>query len=169
MVNLSKQHNWLLLAVIGMTLMVEGSAFANSEEQSTGIPIPLANGDKAYKEEGPAGFFMALLDNAVPDDAVSKTALYEQAAAVTEALRQAEGVYGGYKGIELIESIPIAESARVVYYMLKYESGPVYGALTVYKTDEGEIVTGFAVNTELHRVVPPDLVINRAQTSHLHD
>jgi len=162
-------HKWLLLAVIGLTLTVEGSALADSEEQSAGIPIPLANGDKAYKEDGPGAFFLALLDNAVPDDAVSKTALFEQAAAVTEALRQAEVIYGRYKGIELIDSIPIAESARVVYYMLKYESGPVYGALTVYQTDEGEIVTGFAVNTELHRVVPPDLIINRAQTRQLHD
>jgi len=162
-------HTWLLLAVIGLTLIVEGSAVADSEEQLAGIPIALANGDKAYKEEGPEGFFIALLDNAVPDSAISKTALYEQAAAVTELLRQAEEIYGGYKGIELIESIPIAESARVVYYVLKYESGPVCGALTVYRTDEGEIVTGFAVNTELHRVVPPDLIINRAQTRQVHD
>ena len=58
-------HKWLLLGVMGLTLMVEGSAVADSEEQSAAIPIPLANGDKAYKEEGPEGFFIALLDNKV--------------------------------------------------------------------------------------------------------
>ena len=95
MVNQRKQRNWLVLAVIGMTLMVVGSAFANSEEQSPGIPISLANGDKAYKEKGPEGFFMALHENALSDDAAGKTTLYKQIAAVTEVLRQAEGVYGG--------------------------------------------------------------------------
>ena len=73
-------------------------------------------------------------------------------------------MYGIYKGVELIEFIPIANSTRVVYYVLNFELGPVYGVLSVYKTTQGEIVTGFAVNTEMHKVVPPTLIINRAQT-----
>jgi len=135
--------------------------------ETSAIPTLLTNADNAYKKDGPQAFLAALLDNAIPDDTASKASLLQQAQAVSDLLRQIEMIYGSFEGVELIESIPVADSTRIVYYVLNYETGPAYGALTVYRAEEGELVTGFAVNTELHKVVPPDLIINRAQTQQL--
>jgi hypothetical protein len=157
-------NNSLLVIILALVLLAPSSAKAADELELNQLPTSLVRADIAYKRDGPEAYLAALLDNSIPDDVASKAALLEQAHAVAALLRQVESVYGRYLGIEVVESIQISDSTRVVYYVLKYGTGPVYGVLTIYDAEVGEIVSGFAINTELHKVVPPNLIINRAQS-----
>ena len=129
------------------------------------IPLPLSEADRAYREKGADAFLPALLRGAFTingDAAVKIASTRQQVESVMNTLKRIEQNYNPYRGLEPIDSIEISASTRIVYYVLNYEKGPLYGVLTAYTTDHGEIVTGFLVHTELRQVVPQDLLINRA-------
>lgn len=128
-----------------------------------GVPSSLADGDSAYKEKGADAFFEALLKDSYPDDSPNKIPMLEKAQAFGQLLQQVELLYGRYKGMELVGTLPITKSTRTVFYVLNYERGPVYGVLTIFRTDAGEVVTGYAINTEALKVVPPTLLVDRMQ------
>jgi hypothetical protein len=131
--------------------------------KASAIPTSLVDGDRAYKKDGADGFLQALLRGSFPDDSLAKRPMLEQATAVNQLLKQVELLYGRYKGMEPIGTLPITNSTRVVYFTLNYERGPVFGVLSVYISDGSEIITGYAVNTEVHKVVPTTVLVDRME------
>ena len=73
-------------------------------------------------------------------------------------LRMVELQYGNYLGMEMVGSLSISDSARVVYFVIKYERGPLYGVADIYKTRHGEVVTNSTVNTDLNQIMPPEII-----------
>lgn len=146
-------------------LLIPDGMAAGHEKKPIQLPAPLANADQTYKRGGATEFLHALVNASSGKDAPEQRPMREQIQAVRSFLRQVEELYGGYRGIELIGELPVSASTRVIYYVLKYERGPVYGVLSIYRTDNSEIVTGYAVNTELHKVVPPVLLVNSFNSS----
>lgn len=128
------------LRLLSLCLLIGAQFFgiAMANQDPSLVPIPLMNADETYKEKCAEAFLPALLQGVYPEGMVNttlvKAPLLERASAFINTLQQIETFYGRYMGLELIVSVPIANSTRVVYYVLNYERGPLYGALTAYKT-----------------------------------
>lgn len=118
------------------------------------IPEPLRRAAQAYLDKGADGFLPALLQGAVRLPAHAQT-LTEQA----QMLRRVEAHYGAYGGMEMIRTIQVATSTRLAFFVLNYQRGPLYGAVTLYRADALEVVTGFKVHTEIHRILPSGLIV----------
>lgn len=153
------------LYVIVVGLLVVGYAdFAAAAERvsaQTSMPSQLIAADRAYKHEGPEAFVTALLKGSYPLGTGDDMSKIKQSVAVARLLEQVQVHYGQYRGAELIAVLPIASSTRVVYYVLNYEHGPAFGILSLYESGGAELITGYAVNTELHKIVPLPLLADR--------
>lgn len=124
--------------------------FADTKEA---LPSPLIEAAAAYKAEGAEEFLPTLVKGS--------RLQYTDTASFTEAnkmLKQIELHYGSYLGVELVGSISISDSTRLVYFVINYERGPLYGVADIYKTRHGEIVTNSNVNTELNQILPPEVI-----------
>lgn len=128
-------------------------SYASFVDANESLPIPLVEAAEAYKSEGANAFLPTLVKGSRLLN--TNDASFVQA---THMLNEIESLYGSYLGLELVSSIPIAPSTRVVYFILNYERGPLYGVLSAYKTTHGEIVTSSNVNTELLQIIPADVV-----------
>jgi len=117
------------------------------------MPAPLLAAADAYKAKGASEFLPTLVKGS--------RLQYAGDASLAQAgdmLRKIETYYGAYQGLELVGSMALTVSTRVVYFVLKYERGPLYGVADVYQTRHGEIVTNSNVNTELDKIMPPGLI-----------
>lgn len=117
------------------------------------LPAPLRQAEAAYREKGADGFLPALAKGApLQSDGRSS---FSRAG---DMFRAVEGSYGTFIGIELIGTMPVSRSTRVVYFVLNYERGPLYGMVDLYRTPTGDIVTNSNVNTELQEIISPELL-----------
>jgi len=107
----------------------------------------------AYKAKGSGEFLPTL----VKGSRLQYTDQTELAQA-GELFKAIETLYGDYLGIEIVGSVSITSSIRIVYFVLNYERGPLYGVADIYKTKSGEIVTNSNVNTSLQAIMPPNLI-----------
>ena len=145
---------WLVRLQTGVVLLsMSGSVFAEKDQE---IPVPLLNAGMAYQKKGAAQFLPALIKGSrlqFTDDVSLSQA--------NDMLRAIEDNYGHYIGIELICAIPVSESTRVVYFVINYERGPLYGVADLYKTEQGEIVTNTNVNTEWNQIMSPEILAKK--------
>ena len=129
------------------------SAFSVSADTNESLPVPLKEAAAAYKSKGSGGFMSMLVKGS--------RLQYTDPAALTQAselFNAIEASYGDYRGIEIIESISISHSIRIVYFVINYERGPLYGVADIYMTKSGEIVTNSNVNTSLEEIIPASLI-----------
>lgn len=117
------------------------------------MPTPLIKAAAAYKAKGAGEFLPTLIKGSRLRN--TDNASLSQA---NSMLREIEAHYGSYLGVELIGSMSISDSTRIVYFVLSYEHGPLYGVADIYKTPYGEIVTNSRVNTELNQIVPMEVL-----------
>ena len=123
---------------------------AGAEED---LPLPLFEAAEAYEKNGSDAFLPVLVGKSRLQYADSTS--LQQASNVFRVIEQ---LYGEYVGIELVRSVPISASIRIVYFVLKYERGPLYGVVDVYDIKGGEIVTNSDVNTEIMRIIPAGII-----------
>ena len=126
------------------------TAWADTNEV---LPVPLREAAAAYKTKGSGEFLPTLVKGS--------RLQYTDQIALTQAgelFRAIESTYGDYLGIEIVDSVSITSSTRIVYFVLNYERGPLYGVADLYMTKSGEIVTNSNVNTNLQEIIPPGLI-----------
>ena len=127
-------------------------------DDNTIVPAPLMEAAAAYKAKGPAAFLPTLVKGSRLQYTDSSSL-----AKAGEMLKAIETIYGEYIGIEMVDSVPISSSTRIVYFILNYERGPLYGVADLYRTKYGEIVTNSNVNTELSTIIPPQVIAKLLQ------
>ena len=96
-----------------------------SQSVSEEIPKIVQFGLETYKSEGPEAAVKAWL----------KGGPIEGNRDAANILRQAQGLYGSYRGCEVIHMQDISASVRVVYLTLNFERGPVFSRFIVYHSE----------------------------------
>lgn len=137
--------------IVAAIFCMTGIANAGQENE---MPVPLVEAGIAYKNKGSDQFLSTLIQGS--------RLQFTDSTSLSQAntmLRAIEAHYGHFLGIEMIGAIPVSASTRVVYFIINYERGPLYGVADLYKTKRGEIVTNSNVNTELGQIVPPDILV----------
>lgn len=142
---------WLIrFQIVAVIFCMAGLANAG---QKLEMPVPLVEAGIAYKNKG-SDRFMPTLIRGSRLQSTDNTSLSQ----ANTMLRAIEAHYGRFLGIEMIGAVSVSESTRVVYFVINYERGPLYGVADLYKTKREEIVTNSNVNTELGQIVPPDIL-----------
>ncbi|WP_126455860.1 hypothetical protein [Sulfuriflexus mobilis] len=117
------------------------------------MPAKLKLAMAAYQEKGTNAFLPTLFGKQTSPEANSKI-LQE-----TDILKEVEKGYGRYIGLEMVDAIKISDSTRIIFFIMKYQQGPLYGVITTYKiNDRDEKITGFKVHTEMHMIIPVSLL-----------
>ena len=135
------------IRVVGVVLTM-AMRLAMAEASQT-LPVPLVEAVRAYKEIGSDAFLPVLVRKSHLQSTDSRS--LQQA---TNVFRAVEELYGEYIGVELVRSVSISASIRTVYFILKYEHGPLYGMVDAYKVNDREIITNSNVNTNLWKIFP---------------
>jgi len=150
-----KLHRYTIHALAALVLSAAQLAYA---DDSAIVPAPLMKAAAAYKDKGAAQFLPTLVKGSRLQYTDSSSL-----AKAGEMLKAIETIYGEYIGIEMVDSVPISSSTRIVYFVLNYERGPLYGVADLYRTKYGEIVTNSNVNTELSTIIPPQVIVKMLQ------
>jgi len=129
-----------------------GSIATATDRVDIDVPSPLVKATTAYKEKGLYAFLPSLFGGPLARGANSKI-INE-----TKILRRVERVYGNYTGLEMVGDIQVSSSTRIVFFIMKYKNGPLYGVLTTYKTSDNEKIIAFKINTEIHKIIPSNIL-----------
>ena len=73
-------------------------------------------------------------------------------------LVQFETAYGKMIGFEPLRVASISPSVRLVYVLLKYEKGPVYGRFDCYKANSNWIIPQLNLNVKADTILPSDML-----------
>jgi hypothetical protein len=144
------KHLTSLLFVLA--LECHGSASVNAGAQPDPLPDPLLQATRAYLTQGAAAFLPTLFARSLPQQAGRD--LVGQG----KKFQQMEALFGKYLGLELVCSLQPSDSTRLVYYVMKYQHGPLYGVVTAYTSQGSELITDFKVHTELQQILGPSIV-----------
>jgi hypothetical protein len=138
----------LALAFLLLTLVSSPRASAQQSHVDDVLPKVIVAGLDAYKADGPESAVKAWI-------AASPIEGSKEALSQANVLRQVQDFYGPYKSFDLVESRNLTPSTRIVYLVLNYAKGPLFARFTIYRTDEGWILTNFTFNTKEEEIFPP--------------
>lgn len=141
-----------ILLILFVALIGYPSLTLSAESQD--VPEIMRNAFEKYQKEGTDQLIPALLKGSPLEG--DKTALSQ-----VNSLRQIETFYGRYLDYEIVESLALSKSTQLLYYVLNYEKGPLFGKATVYKANGKEMVTNFNFHTEIHQIIPAELIFNK--------
>ena len=126
--------------------------FCNLVTANDSIPEIVVSGLKAYEKSGPTAAIEAWIKGSPFEG--SKEALSQ-----ANRFREIETYYGNYTGYNLIHVTNLTPSAKIVYFSIDYQKGPVFAVMPLYKTKEGWIMTGrFNFNTDATQILPGALL-----------
>jgi hypothetical protein len=136
----------LVIIVSSFLLFIQTTVHAD-------LPSRLNEATQAYKNKGVESFIPTLLKGSPLE---GEKTVFSQ----VNSLKQIETFYGTYLNVEHLLTKNLSKSTRIVYYILNYEKGPVYGVATLYKSKDGEIVTQFNVHTTIQSIIPDSILVN---------
>ena len=122
----------------------------DSKQAQKSVPLCIQAGMDAYKAKGPEEAVRAWIKDSPIDG--SKDALTQ-----ANFLRQIQDYYGAYQGYEIVSSRNLSSKAQIIYLVVNYEKGPLFGKFVTYKSDAGWILTSFIFNTKEEVIFPPSL------------
>ena len=124
------------------------------------VPLPLENSVTAYEGKGVKAFIPALYGK--PQKSNSNLEILNG----TSVLLKVEKLYGKYIGLEIVDGLQISDSTRTIFFIMKYQRGPLYGVITTYKTsDNKEKVIEFKIHTERQQIIPINILSKYANYS----
>ena len=112
------------------------------------IPKIIQFGLDTYKSEGPESAIKAWVKGG-PYDGNRDVAVGQ-----ANILRQAQGLYGTYRGYELIHEQDVSASVRVFYLTLNFERGPVFARFIVFRSEQGAMITALNFSVKPEDIVP---------------
>jgi len=74
-------------------------------------------------------------------------------------LRQIQDYYGAYQSFDLIAAYDLTQRVRLVYVVMNFEKGPVFGKFICYRSDREWMVTNFVLNTKDTEVLPTEVTL----------
>ena len=144
--------NFILLVVTFLLFSICFSP-ANSSVKTSDIPQPLTTALAVYKNGGLQGFINAL----VKGGPLAGNKEMRQQVAILEKI---ERYYGAYQSYDILLINQLSDSTRLIYFLLNYDKGPVFGVLTAYKIGNEESITSFVFHTKAEKVFPEALLVS---------
>ena len=126
---------------------------ANSSVKTSDIPQPLTKALSVYKNGGLQGFINTL----VKGGPLAGNKEMRQQVAILEKI---EKFYGAYQSYDILLINPLSDSTRLIYFLLNYDKGPVFGMLTAYKIGKEESITSFVFHTKAEKIFPEALLVS---------
>jgi hypothetical protein len=139
---------YILAAVI--LLLASGQYIRAHSPQPVSEEIPkiIQFGLDTYKAAGPEAAIKSWVKGGPYDG--NRDAFTGQAS----LLRQAQALYGTYRGYEVIRIQDISASVRVFDLTLNFERGPVFSRFIVYRSEQGSMITALNFSTKPEDIVP---------------
>lgn len=109
----------------------------------------------AYAKEGGTAAIQALLENGPLDG--NKASLTQ-----ANSLRQVEDFYGKYESFDVVTEKSLSPRVHMIFFIMNYSRGMLYGRLMGYKTASGQwVTTDFKFNTEVSELFPPQIFFEK--------
>ena len=115
------------------------------------IPIPLAKAFAVYKTDGARQFINTLVNDGPMEGNIE---IRSQIA----ILEKVEAYYGKYKSYDILDIKRFSDSTRLIYLLINFEKGAVFGKLIAFKNTQQEIVSSFVFHTKPEQVFPDALL-----------
>ena len=152
--NLSRNNSHKLPAVILVSLVwVMSFSLAHADTKPVEIPQPLAKALSSYKQDGIRGFITTLVDGSPLEG-------NQEMRTQVAILEKIEQFYGPYQSYEVLQVNPLSNSTRLVYFLLNYQKGPVFGRLTAFNNGGRETITSFEFHTKAEKALPEALLVS---------
>lgn len=119
--------------------------------ETTDVPRPLLQALSTYKKAGIQGFMSALMKGSPLE---GNQEIRQQ----VQVLEKLESYYGHYQSYDIVHITKLSESTRLVYFLLNYEKGPVFGTATAFQTGDRETITSFQFHTKAEKIFPESLL-----------
>jgi hypothetical protein len=149
-------RKWMLLLVCVVLLAGQNTSTAQvtvlGANRAAELPSVVLSGLEAYKAKGPEEAVMSWVKNGPLDG--DKDALSQ-----ANVLRQVQTFYGSYESFDVISSRDLTQRVRIVYLVMNYEKGPLFGKFVCYRSDREWMVTNFVLNTKETAVLPADVTL----------
>lgn len=107
---------------------------------------------EVYSDKGAEAYLTALLKGGPLEG--SKEAMSQ-----VNMLRTIEGFYGSYVSFEAVREVNLGERSAIIYFILNYEQGPVFGRATGYRSGKDWSVVNFQFHTEAENIWPAPLLV----------
>jgi len=141
------------VAALLLTTCLALPAYA-ANGKATDVPQPFSQALSMYKKEGIPEFMAALVSGS-PLEGNREMRQQEQ------VLEKIEAYYGRYQSYDILRVNKLSDSTRLIYFLLNYEKGPVFGTLTAFKSGDRETITSFQFHTKAEKIFPESLLIGR--------
>lgn len=139
------------VAALLLTACLASPVYA-ADGNSTDIPRPLTQALSVYKKEGIPGFMTTLMRGSPLE---GNQEIRQQ----VQVLEKLESYYGHYQSYDVVRVNRLSESTRLIYFLLNYEKGPVFGMLTAFKDGDRETITSFQFHTKAEKIFPESLLV----------
>lgn len=116
------------------------------------VPRPLSKALSIYKKGGVESFIRTLVSGGPLE---GNQELHMQAM----VLEKIEKYYGAYRSFQILHVTRLSGSTRLIYFLMNYEKGPVFGKLTAYKNGDEETITSFRFHTKPDKIFPEALLV----------
>ena len=110
---------------------------------------------KSYQESGSKAFISTLLKNSPLANEKSMLASLESAFPTFETF------YGKPKSVEVLREVNVSQKVNNVFFVLNYETGPVYGMLTRFDGPKGDVTTYIIVDAKQTNVFSNNMVYGK--------
>lgn len=118
--------------------------------ETKAFPQIISNALEKYQKEG--------ADHLIPNLLIgSPIEGDKQALSQANLIRQIEAFYGKYQKAELFKIVTITQSTTLIYFVMKYEKGPLYGSATVFNHNGKEVITTFNFHTDINNIFPSEI------------
>lgn len=141
--------HFLLAALISIHSF---SATAQTQTTARGL---VEEGAAAYVKEGATAAINVWLKGSALEGNT-------QATSQANSLRQIEDFYGKAESYETLSESTISARTKLVFFVINYQKGPVYGRFQVYQLASGKWVsTEFKFQTEAAKILPDPMLYDR--------
>src|SRR5262245_25202096 len=142
----------LLLTLSAATLLPFSVLVASAEEASPALPAVLLAGLEAYKTGGPEAAIKAWVKGGPFEGS-------KEAVAQSNMFQQMQAYVGAYTSYDVVQVHTLTKSTKIIYLIMNFESGPIYGRFVAYKPmDRDWVLPAFDFNGKVEVVFPQYLL-----------
>jgi len=145
----SRNNLFITLMLVFCSLL----PLAQASVKTTDIPPQLTNALSMYKKDGIQGFITALVRGS-PLEGLQEMSMQ------VSILKKIEQHYGAYQSYDILHINKLSDSTRLIYFLLNYRKGPVFGKLTAFTDGDRETITSFEFHTKAEKIFPEALLVS---------
>ena len=135
--------------IIASLCLFSTSVYAESKT----LPKIISSALEKYQKEGADQLIPNLLIGSPIEG--DKTALSQ-----ANLIRQIEAFYGKYLSTYLFKAVDITQNTTLIYFVMNYEKGPLYGSATIFKANRKEIIPTFNFHTDIKQIIPSEIIFD---------